>query len=161
MDTHKEVLKIANEAGVVGKKKFRERIINFSKQFEEFGAKKINDLNKALLVEEGEKLDHSFAEGTYIRKITMPKGTLYLSQIHKITHPFFVMKGECTVISDIGVERIKAPYHGITKPGTQRILYIHEECVWITVHPTDKKTVDEVVEDVIAKDYNDPKLKLE
>lgn len=91
----------------------------------------------------------------------MPKGTLYLSQIHKITHPFFVMKGECTVISDIGVERIKAPYHGITKPGTQRILYIHEECVWITVHPTDKKTVDEVVEDVIAKDYNDPKLKLE
>jgi hypothetical protein len=49
----------------------------------------------------------------------------------------------------------------MTKPGTQRILYIHEECVWITVHPTDKTTVEEVVEDVIAKDYNDEKLKLE
>ena len=33
--------------------------------------------------------------------------------------------------------------------------------VWITVHPTDKKDVEQVVDEVIAKDYNHPKLKLE
>ena len=40
------------------------------------------------------------------------------------------------------------------------MVWLNQECVWITVHPTDKKTVEEVVEDVIAKDYNDQKLKL-
>ncbi len=149
---------IAKEAGIISKKDFRKKIIKFQKQFENWGAKKMKDFTKPLA--DNEKLEHEFGEGTYIRKITMPAGHLYLSQIHKITHPFFVMEGEATVISDEGVVKITAPYYGMTKPGTQRILYIHKECVWITVHPTDKKTVEEVVEDVIAKDYNDQKLKL-
>ena len=158
-DTEKTVALIAKEAGVISKKDFRNKIVKFQKQFEDFGAEQIKDVTKPIL--KNETLEHEFGEGTYIRKITMPAGSLYLSQIHKITHPFFVMKGEATVISDEGVVKITAPYHGMTKPGTQRILYIHEECVWITVHPTDKTTVEEVVEDVIAKDYNDEKLKLE
>lgn len=158
-DTEKTVALIAKEAGVISKKDFRKKIVKFQKQFEDFGAEQIKDVTKPIL--KNETLEHEFGEGTYIRKITMPAGSLYLSQIHKITHPFFVMEGEATVISDEGVVKITAPYHGMTKPGTQRILYIHEECVWITVHPTDKTTVEEVVEDVIAKDYNDEKLKLE
>ena len=109
----------------------------------------------------GANLEHEFGEGTYIRKISMPKNLLYVTVIHKVKHPFFVMKGKATIISDNGVQTIEAPYHGMTEPGTQRILYVHEDCVWITVHPTDKTTVEEAVEDVIARDYNDPKLKLE
>jgi len=70
------------------------------------------------------------------------------------------MKGSATVISDEGIQLIEAPYQGITKPGTQRVLYIHEECVWTTVHATNKSKVEDVVEDVIAKDYNHPILKL-
>ncbi len=158
-DTEKTVALIAKEAGVISKQDFRNKIVKFQKQFEDFGAEQIKDVTKPIL--KNETLEHEFGEGTYIRKITMPAGSLYLSQIHKITHPFFVMKGEATVISDEGVVKITAPYHGMTKPGTQRILYIHEECVWITVHPTDQTTVEEVVEDVIAKAYNDEKLKLE
>ncbi len=149
---------IAKEAGIISKKDFRKKIIKFQKQFENWGAKKMKDFTKPLA--DNEKLEHEFGEGTYIRKITMPAGHLYLSQIHKITHPFFVMEGEATVISDEGVFEIEAPYHGMTKPGTQRILYIKETMVWITVHPTDKKDVEQVVDEVIAKDYNHPKLKL-
>ena len=158
-DKEETVAIIAKEAGVISKQDFRNKIVKFSKQFKNWGGDVLEDFTKPLL--KNEKLEHEFGEGTYVRKITMPAGSLYLSQIHKITHPYFVMKGEVTVISDEGVVKITAPYHGMTKPGTQRILYIHEECVWITVHPTDKQTVEEVVEDVIAKDYNDPKLKLE
>lgn len=153
-----EVAIIAKAAGEISKVDFRKKIVKFKKQFEDWGGERMEDFTKPLL--KNEKLEHEFGEGTYVRKITMPAGSLYLSQIHKITHPFFVMEGEATVISDEGVIKITAPYHGMTKPGTQRILYIHEECVWITVHPTDKQTVEEVVEDVIAKDYNDPKLKI-
>jgi hypothetical protein len=47
------------------------------------------------------------------------------------------MKGECTIFTERGLERIKAPYHGITLAGTQRLIFIHDECTFITVHRTD------------------------
>ena len=100
-------------------------------------------------------LKHTFTDKQYIRQITMITGSLWTSQIHKIKHPFFVMQGECTVLSELGVSRIRAPYWGVTEPGTKRLLYIHEETVWITVHPTKKKDVNSVVDEVIAKDYDD------
>jgi hypothetical protein len=39
------------------------------------------------------------------------------------------MKGDVQFLAERGAERIRAPYHGITLAGTQRLLYIHEECV--------------------------------
>lgn len=84
---------------------------------------------------------HTFTPGVYRRTILMPAGTLLTSRIHKTEHQYVVVAGSASVyIPGVGVERIEAPYFGITKPGTRRILYIHEDCVWATYHPT---TVDE------------------
>ena len=38
---------------------------------------------------------------------------------------------------------------------------MHEDTVWITVHATDKKIPEDVLEDVIAKDFNDPDISVE
>jgi hypothetical protein len=161
--TSNELKKIISGAGVLSKKDFRSKMIKFQDQFanHEFSViRKSFAEGDDLDTVGGGSLEHEFGDGTYIRKITMAKGTMHLSAIHLVTHPFFVMEGKATVISDEGVFEIEAPYHGMTKPGTQRILYIKETMVWITVHPTDKKDVEQVVDEVIAKDYNHPKLKL-
>lgn len=42
-----------------------------------------------------------------------------------------------------------APYHGITEPGTWRELFIVMDSVWLTMHPTDKTTPEEVEGDII------------
>ena len=103
--------------------------------------------------------EHQFADGQYIRTITMPAETFFISKIHLQNHPFFVMTGEISVLSEGKVERIKAPYYGITKTGTQRVLYIHEECVFVTVHCTDKLDLKDIEEEVIAKSFSEIKLK--
>ena len=100
-------------------------------------------------------LVHRFADGLYIREITMPKGMLVMSKIHKTTHPYFIMRGDVSVMSESGMTRITAPFHGITKAGTQRLLYMHEETVWMTVHATDETDLDKIEDHLIAKDYND------
>jgi hypothetical protein len=100
-------------------------------------------------------LEHTFVDGAYVRKITMPKGLLGVSKIHKNTHPYFIMKGEVSVLTEQGLVRIKAPYAGITKAGTKRVLYVHEECEWITVHVTDSKDLEEIESQVIAKDFSE------
>jgi len=98
-------------------------------------------------------LKHSFGNGCYIREITMPANQIIVSKIHKYTHPYFILKGEVSVLTEDGPVRLKAPYYGMTPAGTQRLLYIHEETVWVTVHVTNKTNVDEAVEDVTAPDF--------
>lgn len=99
---------------------------------------------------------HRFTKGLYIREIFMPKGTLLTSKIHKTEHPFIVSKGKVSVWLDEGEEvLIEAPYCGITLPNTRRVLYIHEDCIWTTIHATDKTTPEEVEEEIIQKHDNE------
>lgn len=100
-------------------------------------------------------LEHKFVDGAYVRKITMPKGSLLTSKIHKVTHPYFVMSGEVSVLTEDGVQRIKGPYAGITKAGTKRLLYNHTEVVWITVHVTNETDLEKIEEQVIAKNFEE------
>ena len=136
--------------------KFQNKVKEFEAAIGDFSTKTNQDKNLAAIQghEEG-YVTHNFADGQYIRSITMPKGLLVATKIHLKNHPFFVMKGKCSVYSEDGVEVIEAPHQGITHSGTKRVLYIHEECVWTTVHCTDKLTVEEVEEEVIAKDFNE------
>ena len=106
-------------------------------------------------------LKHTFADGCYIREVFMPANQLIVTKIHKVEHPIFIQKGHVSILTDTGIEEIKAPYQGITKPGTKRVMYTHEDTVLITVHATDKKTPEEVEEEVIAKNFHDPVISIE
>ena len=67
-----------------------------------------------------------------------------LTKIHKEEHPFFLMKGECSVLTEDGPQKIKAPYYDITKAGTKRVIYIHSDTKWVTVHATSLKDIDKI-----------------
>ena len=135
--------------------KYREDIVEFEEQ--------IKNIDGALVGEERDKynpLKHTFADGYYIREVNMPAGQIIITKIHKEEHPFFLMEGECSILTEHGPKKIKAPYYDITKAGTKRIIYIHSDSKWVTVHATDLKDIDKIEEKVIAKDFNDPKISL-
>ena len=127
--------------------------------------KKINELEEAVVNTEGgmtgkelnrvNPVKHTFAGGCYIREIYNPANELIITKIHKKEHPFFLMKGEMSILTEEGIQNIKAPYQGVTKPGTKRAIYTHEECIFITVHATDNLTVKDVEEEVVCTKYED------
>lgn len=82
-------------------------------------------------------LKHTFTPGMYAREITMPAGTLLTSKIHKTEHQFIVSEGVLSVFNAENNEtiQIEAPYHGVTKPGTRRVIFIFEDTIWTTFHP--------------------------
>lgn len=83
-------------------------------------------------------LQHKFTDGMYIREIFMPAGSLWTSKIHKTEHPYVVSYGKVAVSIDNNEwYEITAPYTGITQPGTRRVLYILEDCIWTTFHRVD------------------------
>jgi len=102
----------------------------------------------------------TFADGCYIREIFVPAGQFFTTEIHKKDHPFFLLKGKLSMASENGTLNIEAPFHGITKKGTKRAVYIHEDVIFITVHATEKTTVEEVRKDVLAESFDDPAVLL-
>jgi len=105
-------------------------------------------------IEKTNPLEHTFADGMYVRKIFMPAGQVIISKTHKQKHPYFILSGVVSVASEEGVEKITAPYSGITEAGTKRILYIHEDTTWVTVQRTEKTDVDEITKDLVSHDFH-------
>ena len=146
------------EAGVLIRKKheYREKIIGFEKQ--------LLNMDGVLVGEEVEKvnpLKHLFADGCYIREIFNPANELIITKIHKITHPFFLVEGEMSILTEDGVTHLKAPHNGITLAGTKRVVYTHTDCRFITVHVTSSTDLQEIENEVIAKDFSDEEISLE
>ena len=88
-------------------------------------------------------VNHLFTNNLYAREIFMPAGSLITSKIHKTEHPYTISKGVVSVSIDGGEwDEISAPYTGITKPGTRRVLYVIEDCIWTTYHIIEGMTSD-------------------
>ena len=127
---------------------------------------KLNELEGVLNPEPGEQREEGWDKyfplkqhlegGLYTRELFMPKGSVVVSMIHKQNHPSFLLKGELSYLTDDGeVVRIKAPHKIFTKIGTQRVLYMHEDCTWCCVYKTNAKTFEEAEADVYTNDYKD------
>lgn len=88
-------------------------------------------------------LRHGFPEGLYTREITMPAGCIITSRIHNFDNPFFILKGKVTVLSENeGRVTYVGPCYGMTTPGTRRLLIVHEDTIWVTVHPNPENLRD-------------------
>lgn len=137
------------------------KLINKSQEIRDkvlFLEEQIRKLPEAM-VGDNEKcpLKHTFVDGAYVREIFMPKGMLIVSKIHKIKHPYFILKGDVSVLTESGAVRIKAPFYGVTRAGTKRALYIHEDCIWVTVHTNydNGEDLDKIEERIIAKTFDE------
>ena len=109
----------------------------------------------ALAGKEGETIcpvKHVFGKGCYIREWNSPAGMFVVSKLHKFEHPYFVLKGKISVMTESGVEVIEAPHYGITPAGTKRMLYTHSETQWVTVHVTDETDLEKIEAEIISDD---------
>lgn len=97
---------------------------------------------------------HTFTPGIYSREITMPAGSILTSKIHKTEHQFVVSRGRCSVFDGAGFVTIEAPYHGVTKPGTRRLLVVHKDTVWTTFHATTATDLSELEDELIEARKN-------
>lgn len=102
---------------------------------------------------------HRFAPSCYLREITMPKHSIVIGKIHATEHFNIILKGECTVIyADGSKHHYKAPETFTSLAGVQKVVLMHEETVWQTVHVTDLTDLEEIEKEVIAESYDDLKI---
>lgn len=97
---------------------------------------------------------HAFLPGMYIRTIFMRAGLTITSAVHRTEHPFFIPTGDILVITEEEQLRLQGPWHGVTMPGTRRILQTLADTVWTTYHRTDKTNVNDIIADIIEPHHN-------
>jgi len=103
------------------------------------------------------KYKHSFADGIYVREMTMKKGQLGFSAIHKHSYAFFLLSGVLASSKEEGVEEFIAPCYIISPRGAKRIVYAVEDCVITTVHanPTNTQDLKELEKINVLFDWNE------
>jgi hypothetical protein len=96
-------------------------------------------------------LKHSFSEGVYIREMFMQKGGLVIGKLYKISHTWFLLKGELEVATDEGVNYYIAPCYVHAPEGTKRVLHAIEDVIFVNVYPNPDNITDiEQLEDMLT-----------
>ena len=130
-----------------------EDIASFSEKLQEIAGVALHHTTE---MDEQFPVKHNLDNGLYTREVFMPKESLVVSFIHKQNHPSFFLKGSMSILLDTGeVKYIKAPMTVFTETGTQRVAYMHEDCVWACVYRTDAETIEEAEKEVYTTDYKE------
>lgn len=102
-------------------------------------------------------LEHTFADGIYIRQMSMDKDSLVVGAIHNHLHVWFLLSGHITVATEIGSDEYVAPCYVLATPGTKRVIYANEDSVFVNVHknPTNCQDIEELEREIVSATFED------
>jgi hypothetical protein len=90
-------------------------------------------------------LQHFIANGTYSRQIFLPSGHIVIGKVHNYEHTSILSKGSVTILTPEGKEHREAPEIWVSPKGTKRLIYVHTDTIWTTIHRTLLKDPAQIV----------------
>jgi len=102
-------------------------------------------------------LKHTFADGIYVRQMSMKPGSVVVGAIHKHLHVWFLLTGHISVATEKDVEDYIAPCYVVATPGTKRVIYANEDSIFVNIHknPTNSQNIDWLEKEIVAKDFKE------
>jgi len=95
---------------------------------------------------------HFFGGGMYCRRIAIPAGRVIVSKVHSTEHMFIGCVGELLVAGQ-GENYTLRPGDVVVSPvGTKRVVFSVTDVVVMTVHKTDRISVDNLEEELMSDD---------
>ena len=103
------------------------------------------------------KYKHTFADGVYVRQMTIAKDEIVIGAIHKHLHVWVLLSGHITVLTEDNIEEYKAPHTVLSTPGVKRIIYGNEESIFTNIHknPSNTEDVRELEKQIVALNYEE------
>jgi hypothetical protein len=109
---------------------------------------------RGLMQEFEPPLEHLFCSGLYARRNYVPAGMTVITKVHAVEHITIVLYGKCHVYDHNGKKSIiDMPNMWVTKPGTLRAIHCETDTSWITVHPSDKNSVEEAEHEIFTETF--------
>jgi|TARA_R100001460_G_scaffold10965_1_gene25726 hypothetical protein len=130
---------------------------------------KVLELEKALIdIADGEMivtehdtkvfpLKHTFADGIYVRQMSMEEGSCVIGAIHNHLHVWFLLTGCISVATEDVIEDYIAPCYVVATPGTKRVIYANEDSIFVNIHknPNNNKNIEELEKEIVSASYEE------
>jgi len=102
-------------------------------------------------------LKHTFADGIYVRQMSMCKDTFVVGAIHKHLHVWFLLTGNISVVTEDKTEDYIAPCYVVAEPGTKRVIYANENSLFVNIHknPSNTQDIDVLTKEIVADTYEE------
>ena len=102
-------------------------------------------------------LKHTFADGVYVRQMSMKTGSVVVGAIHKHLHVWFLLTGHISVATENDTEDYIAPCYVVATPGTKRVIYANEDSIFVNIHknPTKSQDIEWLEKEIVAKDFKE------
>ncbi len=113
--------------------------------------------NGDIVYHEKFKYNHTFADGIYVREMTIDKDEVIIGAIHKRLHVWFLLSGHITVLTEDGISEYEAPSTVLSKPGIKKVIYGNKRSVFTNVHknPTNTKDIKKLEKEIVALSYEE------
>ena len=97
-------------------------------------------------------LKHTFADGIYVRQMSMKPGSVVVGAIHKHLHVWFLLTGHISVVTEDATEDYIAPCYVVATPGTKRVIYANKESIFVNIHknPTNSQDIGWLEKEIVA-----------
>lgn len=96
-----------------------------------------------------ESLEH----GLYTRTLFIPKGCELVGKIHRKPCVNIVAKGDITIMTETGLQRVRAGYSVTSPAGIQKIGYAHEDTIFVNVFRTEETDIGAIEKDLICENF--------
>lgn len=100
-------------------------------------------------------LQEHFVDGAYIRQLLIPKGTTLVSELWRKERFWIISEGEVEVLSELGKQRIVAPYYGMAPFGSRIALFALEDTMWFAITGAESESSEDIEKEIIVKDYKE------
>lgn len=96
---------------------------------------------------------HEFTDGTYLRRMFIPAGTVIVGKAHLVETLNICAKGDISILTAKGPKRFAAGDVAVSEAGIQKIGFAHEDTVWVNVfsNPTNERDIGKL-EKMFARD---------
>lgn len=94
---------------------------------------------------------HLFCDGMYARPMLLQKGDCVVGKIHTHAQINILSLGEVSVLTHEGLKRVRAGFHYIAPPGSQRAFYAHEESLWTVILRTDETDIEAIEREFVVE----------
>jgi len=97
-------------------------------------------------------LKHTFADGIYVRQMSMDQGSIVVGAIHKHLHVWFLLTGHISVVTEDATEDYVAPCYVVATPGTKRVIYANKKSIFVNIHknPTNSEDIKWLEKEIVA-----------
>ena len=134
-----------------GRLAVRDRIESFEKSLQDIVGSDTGDAEE--INKNG--LNEYFVGGAYTRSLHIPKDTAIVSKMWKQERLWIIATGEVTFTTEVGTQRVKAPYVLQAPYGTKVALYTHEDTLWFAITGAESTNSDDIEEEMLAKNYTE------